>query len=474
MRITCVLGYWQFLNTSKNQLLILTGSCDLNLIVMMNYKFLAILFLGICFVHTTHAQRAKHVVLISIDGFRPEFYLDKKWPAPNLQRMMSKGAYATEVNSVFPSVTYPSHTTIITGASPARHGIYYNSPINAKKGQWYWEESYIRTSTLWDAIRDKGLTSGSVMWPVTVGAPIDYNFPVKRADDDQSANQLEVTLPFVSPANLMEDFQKQEGKLNSEDFNTSNSIDVTIARLGSYIITRHKPDFVALHFITADHQQHSYGRNAPEVKQAVALIDSMIGKITAAVEAAGLKDKTDYIITGDHGFVDASKTFAPNVLLQQHQLFNTAPGLRFVASGGAAFLHAKDSNDQASGKKVIDLLNNLTAEQKKSFRIIDRAALDSIGANPEVLLGLAMSKDYVATNNSKGELFSSKKLGGAHGYYPDFKEISTGFIAYGPDILQNKITKKKSIADMAPLISALLDLQFTSPDGVIIPGIIRP
>ena len=189
----------------------------------------------LCFLQG-YSQKSQHVILISIDGLRPDFYLDKKWPAPNLRMLMNKGVYSKGVQSVFPSVTYPSHTTIITGAYPGKHGIYYNAPVDGKKGQWYWEEKYIKIPTLWDAVHDAGKTSGSVMWPVTVGAPIDYNFPVKRADDDDSANQLESTLPFITPSGLLDEMQQQSGKLTVADFNTNNTIDVTIGKMGMLYI----------------------------------------------------------------------------------------------------------------------------------------------------------------------------------------------------------------------------------------------
>jgi predicted AlkP superfamily pyrophosphatase or phosphodiesterase len=123
--------------------------------------------------------RADHVVLVSIDGFRPEFYLDARWPAPTLQRMIREGAHARLVRPGFPSVTFPSHTTIITGASPARNGVFYNTPFEpaGQTGRWYWETSSIRVPTLWHAVRAAGLKSASVKWPVSVGGPIDYDVP---------------------------------------------------------------------------------------------------------------------------------------------------------------------------------------------------------------------------------------------------------------------------------------------------------
>jgi len=421
----------------------------------------------------SYSQQAKHVVLISIDGFRPDFYLDKSWNAPNLQRLKEQGVYAKGVRSVFPSVTYPSHTTIVTGALPARHGIYYNAPVDAKKGQWYWEESYIKVPTLWDAVKEAGLTSGSVMWPVTVGAPINYNFPVRRADEDENANQLEVTKPFVTPKGLIDDMEKSTtGKLTKADFNTSNTIDVTIGKMASYIIKTYQPNLMALHFVIVDHLQHGHGREGVEVKQGVALVDSMIGVVIQSIKEAGLEKSTAIIITGDHGFVNTSITFSPNVLLEEHGLFLRKEA-HFLGAGGAAFLYLKDKKDVVTLDKVKGLLKALPKDQKKMFRIVDRAELDKIGANPEVSMALAMSKGIIANNNSKGELTGVKKQGGTHGYYPDFDEINTGFIATGAGIAKHNEIKMMGIKDIAPLITQLLGLSFKSPDGILIPGIMK-
>src|SRR5947208_539617 len=72
-------------------------------------------------------QTVQHIVVISVDGFRPDFYLDPGWQTPTIKSLMKEGTYARGVNSVFPSMTYPAHTTIISGVQPAEHGIYYNA-----------------------------------------------------------------------------------------------------------------------------------------------------------------------------------------------------------------------------------------------------------------------------------------------------------------------------------------------------------
>src|ERR1700709_2056622 len=122
---------------------------------------------------------AKHVVLITIDGSRPDFYLDPSWHADNIRALMAGGAYARGVNSVFPSMTYPSHTTIVTGVQPAKHGIYYNNMYepNGPTGKMYWNDSSIKVPTVWGAAQKKGLKVASLFWPVSADAPVMYNIP---------------------------------------------------------------------------------------------------------------------------------------------------------------------------------------------------------------------------------------------------------------------------------------------------------
>ncbi len=140
-----------------------------------------------------------HVVLISIDGFRPDLYLDAAWPAPTLQRMAREGAHVEMVRGVFPSETYPGHTTLVTGALPESHGIYYNVPFEegGPTGNYHWYASEIRVSTLWDAVRARGLRSASLLWPVSVGASIDWNIPEIWSPDEKVMRLFEKHLSQV-------------------------------------------------------------------------------------------------------------------------------------------------------------------------------------------------------------------------------------------------------------------------------------
>src|ERR1700727_3051130 len=128
---------------------------------------------------TLNAQ-SHSVLLISVDGMRPDYVTkadEHGLKIPNMRKMMQEGAYAEGVIGVVPTVTYPSHTTLITGVWPEKHGIYANTTFDPERknlGGWYWYAEDIKVPTLWDAAKSAGLTTASVNWPVSVGAPVNY------------------------------------------------------------------------------------------------------------------------------------------------------------------------------------------------------------------------------------------------------------------------------------------------------------
>src|SRR5882724_1501101 len=72
----------------------------------------------------------KKVVLISIDGLKGATLASiasRNWNTPNLNELTRKGSVSEGLVGVFPTVTYPNHTTLVTGRSPAAHGILGNT-----------------------------------------------------------------------------------------------------------------------------------------------------------------------------------------------------------------------------------------------------------------------------------------------------------------------------------------------------------
>jgi predicted AlkP superfamily pyrophosphatase or phosphodiesterase len=234
------------------------------------YLLAALIFFSLCI----SAQPARHVILITIDGMRPEFYEDPTWPAPNLQHLMKEGAYAIKVRPVFPTVTLPNHTSMITGAMPARHGVYYNAPFNPLSTAMAWNffANIIKVPTVFDALHAAGKVTAAIDWPVTVGAPIDYNFPDYWGFNDSTDN-IALIKAGVSPKGLWEELQKNAlGIIPSEEINSDHFLrtDENAGRIAAYLVQKYKPVFTAFHITETDHAQHDHGREGYEVRTAVA------------------------------------------------------------------------------------------------------------------------------------------------------------------------------------------------------------
>ncbi|MFD1819723.1 Predicted pyrophosphatase or phosphodiesterase, AlkP superfamily [Pseudarcicella hirudinis] len=443
--------------------------------------FHKLLFFIIFASFAANAQKSKYVVMISIDGFRPDFYRNDEWPTPNLKEMAAMGASANGVRSVFPSVTYPSHTTIITGVLPVKHGIFHNTPFEptGQTGRWNWDSKLIKAETIWDAARKKGLKTASVHWPVTLGATsIDYNVP-ETFRDDKGPDPIIQMRQMTTPKGLFEEIElNATGKLTGKNMNSDFlAMDENISRMAAHIIENYKPNLITVHMFNVDHFEHKEGRSGSGVSKAVANVDNAIGRIVEATERAGIKDSTTFLIVGDHGFVDIHSQLAPNVWLVKAGLMEKRKDrgnwkATFLQQGGMAFLYLKDKNDEQTFKQVQGILQNQPESVKKMFKVIPQKELAAIGADPEAKLAITGVQGFTFTDSFE-EPFLKPVKGGTHGFFPDFFEIQTGFIAYGAGIRPKTTIPVMGLEDITPLVLQLLNLQINNLDGSLYPGLLK-
>ncbi len=124
------------------------------------------------------AEDVKHVVFISVDGLAASYFDDPKAELPTLRMLAKQGVRAEGMITTFPSVTWPSHTSLITGTKAAKHGVIGNSVFDRRAGR---ELVYIgdpelekadaiKVPTLYDVAHAAGLKCGSVIWPCCNGA----------------------------------------------------------------------------------------------------------------------------------------------------------------------------------------------------------------------------------------------------------------------------------------------------------------
>lgn len=403
---------------------------------------------------TTGASHARHVLVISVDGMRPDSYTnpipDSK--IPNLLRLKREGSYAEAVEGVYPTLTYPSHTTLVTGCLPAQHGIYTNlsSRVAGKNaGDWFWFAKSIRSTTLWDEARRHGLTTASVAWPVTAGAAIDWDVPeIWNPAEGMVIDPLYVA-KFMNPVfglQLMGAIGTPTPGMDS---------DVLRTRIAKYVITEHKPDLVLVHLVDLDATQHAAGPRTPQAAAALTNIDRHIGQILAFVKQAGLAERTDVFIVSDHGFMPVRRVIEPNVLLVKAGLLDadasgniTGGRIDTVANGGSFFIYWPGSeNLRAEVRRALEPLLN----QKLVWAVLGPGALKDLGADPNAQLALDAPSDAMFGGAARGELVRPV-FGGDHGYLPFRQGLASSFIAWGPDIKPGVDLHRIRMIQIAPTI----------------------
>lgn len=428
---------------------------------------------------------ADHVVLVTVDGLRPEFYLEARWPAPMMQLMAREGSHAVKVRGVTPTVTYPSHTTIVTGALPARHGIVHNRPFqpDGPTGRWFMESDSVRVPALWDAVGASGGTSAGVSWPVIAGADIDYNVPEfwsasGREGDLTGVDAHEAALRSrVTPEGLLEEIERESlGPFPDHYWGRNLSREDAVGDMAGHLIERHRPNLLVVHLNQTDYHQHEFGREAPEVRLAVGAVDRAIARMVESARRAGILDRTAFVVTGDHGFVNVDTEVSPNVWLVEAGLHEDRDDrgewrAAFHPGGGSAFLRLRDPEDRAAVDSVRRVLQDLPPGVRSLFSVVGRDSLDALGADPESPLALAALPGVYLTGDTGGPAVRAGS-GGAHGYFPDVEQIHTGLVAWGSGVADGASVARMGLVDVAPLVAALLDLEFEAPDGVLRPGLL--
>ncbi len=421
--------------------------------------------------------RADHVILVSIDALRPAFYEDDTWPAPTLQQLAGEGAVARSVRSVFPALTYPAHTTLVTGALPARHGVTHNRPFEpgGASGRWHWCADAIDAPTLWEAVAAAGGTCAAVGWPTTVGAALDWNVPDVWSPDRKDESVPEIRA-HTTPPGLFEELEREAtGALRPDNFALGTlARDDRIGDMAAYLFERHRPTLLLVHLVGTDHLQHENGGTNPKIRRAVAVADRAVGKLLEVAERVGARGRTAVVVTGDHGTTDVHTRLEPNVWLAGAGLLEEDGEWRalFQASGGSAFLRVRDPGDDGAASGVRETIGRIGAGPRGLFRVVEREELDALGADPAAAFALAGEPGVVFGEDRSGPPLRAA-AGAGHGHHPDLEVMRTGLVAAGAGVRRRGTVPLLRLTDVAPLVAALLGVDFDAPDGVLLPGLLE-
>jgi predicted AlkP superfamily pyrophosphatase or phosphodiesterase len=425
---------------------------------------LTLLLLGSCATPEPPRVPTEHVVIVSIDGLRPEFYLGD-YEAPTLKAMAAGGACAGAVESVYPSSTYPAHATIVTGVLPAKHGIHANTTWTEQGStrDWYWFAKALKARTLWQAAREKGLKVAITYWPTSVGAEADW--VLGEIWDPETKDTVKRLAASASPG-LLAELAFGVGIPQEKIAEDKAAIDGFVSRAAAYVFRKHKPNLQLVHLLNVDDVQHKQGPEAPAVKDAVRLQDENIARIRKAIEDSGVGARTTLLIVGDHGFTSISRNFSPNTLLRDAGLLEEENGkvkswrALIRSSGGSASVYVKDPADLPRVKDA--LLAGSAISGEPVYTVIERPALDRMGYNPDAAFALDPADGWALTERLGATLPTVK---GNHGQLPTRPGLQTGFIAEGAGIRPGVTIGKMRLVDIAPTVAALLDLDMDGVDG---------
>jgi predicted AlkP superfamily pyrophosphatase or phosphodiesterase len=416
---------------------------------------------------------AAPVLLISIDGLRPGDLLeaDKRGlRIPNLRTFLAGGAYATDVHGMLPTVTYPSHTTLLTGVAPAQHGVVSNltfDPLLKNQQGWYWYAEDIRVPTLWDAAHAARFTTANVHWPVSVGAHVDYNLPqiwrTGTADDRKLVRAL-------STPGLLDALEHDLGSY-ADGIDESIEGDENRGRFAQRLIDTFHPKFMTAYFTALDHTQHTYGPDTPEAHAVLERIDTIVGSLAAA---AGKSDPNAVVaIASDHGFAPLSKDV--NLL----EMFSKEGFIRFDDkgkvsswdaepwySGGSAAVVLRDADDVNGRARVGAFLEKLRTDEANGIaRVLTRAEIAAHDGNPQAEWYVVFKPGYQMAPELKGPRLGPSKMRGMHGYDADLPEMRSTFLLRGAGIPAGKSFGSIDMRDIAPTLARLLGVSLPQAQG---------
>jgi predicted AlkP superfamily pyrophosphatase or phosphodiesterase len=411
---------------------------------------------------------AAPLLVISIDGLRPDYISDADQHGlkiPYLRSMMKEGTHARDVKGVNPTVTYPSHTTLVTGVAPAKHGIYNNTPFDPKglnKDGWYWYATDIRVPTLFDAVAATHRVTANVEWPVTVGAKgIAFNIPeYRRAHAPDDVKLLE---SLARPDGYLE---KLERRLGPYTYNQNEDVadDEVRARFARQIIQEQKPYFMTVHLIAVDHVSHAHGPFSPQANAALEGIDTMAASLAGA--ALANDPNTVVAVVSDHGFASITHfvnwqiPFAQAGLIRQGDP-DAAQVAMWNAAGANSAVMLKDPKNSALRARVAAVLEKLRADPNSGVsKILEGDALAASGGWPDASFVIALKPGYAMGGAWSGPLVvPNRDGGGTHGWLPDEPEMRAAFLITGKGIAKGRDLGSIDMLRIAPTFARILNVE---------------
>ena len=424
-------------------------------------------------------MKNKYVIVISFDAVSEEDleFLSKQ---PNFSKLIKNGALIKNVESVYPSLTYPAHATIVTGKYPKNHGVINNTVLDFKNDNpdWYWYRKYIKGDTIFDLAEKSGMKTCSILWPVTARSKITYNMPeifcTKRYDNQILKSALAGSKIYQVNMNNRFGYLRQGMEEPYLDNFATEVAKKTIREL--------KPNLILLHLIDSDSQKHKYGIENKEVIESLKRHDERLGEIIESLKLAGIYEDSTIIALGDHSQINVNNVIKLNSILMKNDLINVngnkIKSYKAIAKScdGSSYIYLKNKNDVETRKKVRDILNELKNKYSNVIEeVYNNEEIKNLGADINASFMIEAKRGYYFIDDFLGEAIevideSSKikhKLRASHGYLPSRDNYKTFFIAYGKTIKKGVVLEKGKLINHGPTIAKILDIDLRDCDGIV-------
>jgi hypothetical protein len=378
------------------------------------------------------------LVVISVDGLDNRYLANADQMGlkiPHLRRIMREGQVSRGVIGVVPTVTWPSHTTIITGVDPVAHGILGNQKPKSEGGDYYWDVSLLHTRTLIDAMRDAGKTVATITWPVTVNARSNWNLPEYFRRRQGGSMDLRSIESKSTPADLAQKISAAYPSFAQEWMDDRTR---TLAVL--YLLKHEHPDLLLAHFVDLDSEEHETAPFSRESNAVLERTDELIGDIVAALPPGAA-----LAIVSDHGFERVNMIVNLKALAGESGISNVVAfgGLAIAQDDAAAEWLRKLSKDPKSG-----LGRKIPKDEFARFP-------SALPQNPTAVFESAEGFLFFPTKG--GEIFSKPSEIGNHGHWP--MRYRAVYVLWGPGI-SHEILPEFSMKQIAGRLAKIVGVGF--------------
>jgi len=418
----------------------------------------------------------QHVIVVTVDGLMPESYVAPDAHGlriPTLRHLVAEGASSDGARSVFPSVTYPAHTSIASGVTPGRHGVVSNrafDPLEKNQEGWRWYAEDVKVPRIWDLTSSAGYSSAVINWPVTVGAQATYVVPeiwrAGTAEDKKLVRALSTPGLLDAVAKAYPGFDQ---RFTEEGLSDESKTDIA-----TYLIEKSSPNVLFLHLTQVDSAQHKQGLWSAEARAAIEDSDRQLGRLLAAAQHSGTASNTAFVVASDHGFASVERSVRPGALLRQAGLVQldakgkvSSWSASVLPNAGSLYVYLKDPHDAALQAATLKVFEDKAREPNSGIaRILDHAQITALGGDPEAFLALdAAANTSFGSGSVYGEEYDGPNtVKATHGYDPTRPEMRASLLLFGATIPKGKLNEARLI-DIAPTVADWLHLPLAAADG---------